>query len=89
MSKGTRPNPDFCLTRSGKVAGKVLKLDPRVGPAKLLITLDSVTEWLRSRASNRPLGAPFLYMFVKTIGYETFGAVFPPMNSTNADSCPD
>ena len=31
---------------SGKVAGKVLKLDLNAGHAKLLITLNSVTEWL-------------------------------------------
>jgi hypothetical protein len=31
---------------SGKVAGKVLILDLNAGHAKLLITLNSVTEWL-------------------------------------------
>jgi hypothetical protein len=31
---------------SGKVAGKVLKLDLNAGHTKLLITLNSVTEWL-------------------------------------------
>ena len=43
---------------SGKVAGKVLILDPAEGPAKLLIILDSVPVWLRSRASNRSQTAP-------------------------------
>jgi hypothetical protein len=43
---------------SGKVAGKVLILDLGKGPAKVLILLDSVTVWLRARASNRLSGAP-------------------------------
>ena len=43
---------------SGKVAGKVLILDLSGGPAKLLILLDSVLVWLRSRASDRFSVAP-------------------------------
>ena len=45
---------------SGKVAGKVLILDLSGGPAKLLILLDSVPVWLRSRASNRSQQDPNL-----------------------------
>ena len=57
--KGPARTQISALTRSGKVAGKVLKLDLNARHAKLLITLNSVPEWLRSRASNHPLGAPF------------------------------
>ena len=42
--KGPARTQISALTRSGKVAGKVLKLDLNAGHAKLLITLGSVPE---------------------------------------------
>jgi hypothetical protein len=44
--KGPARTQISALTRSGKVAGKVLKLDLNAGHSELLITLNSVTEWL-------------------------------------------
>jgi hypothetical protein len=44
--KGPARTQISALTRSGKVAGKVLKLDLNAGHSKLLITLNSITEWL-------------------------------------------
>ena len=45
---------------SGKVAGKVLIVDPSHGYAKLLILLNSVSYWFLDRASNLSPGAPYL-----------------------------
>ena len=44
--KGPARTQISALTHSGKVAGKVLKLDLNAGNAKLFIMFNSVPEWL-------------------------------------------
>ena len=44
---------------AGKVAGKLLIVDLSHGYAKLLILLDSVSNWLLDRVSNLSPGAPY------------------------------
>ena len=53
--------PGYLALGSGKVAGKVLVVDLQARFAKLLIKLDSVTNWRSSQASNLCPWAPLSY----------------------------